>query len=61
MLNISRSLTQIEGKLREASNHIGTVGYMTNEEDVQIVSELMDDTRDAIIDYQVSGALKPFP
>jgi hypothetical protein len=26
----------------------------------QIVSELMDDIRDAVIDYQVSGDPKPF-
>jgi len=28
---------------------------MENDEDVQIVSKLMEDIRDAVIDYQVSG------
>ena len=31
------------------------MGYTENDEDVQIVSELVDDIRDAIIDYRVSG------
>ena len=31
------------------------MGYAENDEDVQIVSELVDDIRDAIIDFQVSG------
>ena len=35
------------------------MGYTENDEDVQIVSELMDDIRDAVVDYQVSGDLEP--
>ena len=34
--------------------NIGAVGYVENDEDVQTVSELMDDIRDAVTDYQVS-------
>ena len=37
------------------SDRIGAVGYTTNGGDVQIVSELTDDIRDAVIDYQVSA------
>ena len=33
---------------------------MENDEDVQIVSELMDDIRDTVTDYQVSSDLRPF-
>ena len=35
--------------------HIEAAGYMENDKDVQIVSELIDDVRDAVTDYQVSG------
>ena len=35
-------------------DRVETVGYTKNDEDVQIVSELVDDIRDAVIDYQVS-------
>ena len=30
------------------------MGYVENDKDAQIVSELMDDIRDAVTDYQVS-------
>ena len=36
--------------------NIGAVGYVENDEDVQTVSELMDDIRDAVTDYQVSDS-----
>ena len=39
-------------------DRIGVVGHITSEGDIQIVSELVDDIRDAIIDYQVSGTLE---
>jgi len=34
------------------------VGYVENEKDVQTISELMDDIRDVITDYQVSSDVK---
>jgi len=37
---------------------IGTVGLTANEEDIRIVSELMEDIRDAAIDYQVSVVIQ---
>ena len=36
------------------------MGHTTSEGDVQIVSELVDDIRDTVIDYQVSSVLKAF-
>ena len=36
------------------------MGYVENDKDVQTVSELMDDIRDAITDYQVSSDPKLF-
>jgi hypothetical protein len=38
---------------------IEAADYTGNDEDVQIVSELMDDVRDAVADYQVSCDPKP--
>jgi len=52
---LSGTLNQIESKLREVSGRIGTVGLTANEEDIRIVSALVEDIRDAVIDYQVSG------
>ena len=34
---------------------VEAVEYMGNEEDVRAVSDLVDEIRDAAIDYQVSG------
>lgn len=34
------------------------MGLTANEEDIRIVSELVEDTRDAIIDYQVSRVVQ---
>ena len=42
------------------SDHITAVGHITCEGDAHIVSELTDDIRDAIVDYQVNSALKQF-
>ena len=41
------------------SDRTGTAGHTVNEEDSRIVSELVDDIRDAVIEYQVSGNLEP--
>ena len=42
------------------SDRIGAVGHTTSEGNVQIVSELTDDLRDAVVDYQVSSTLETF-
>ena len=42
-------------------DHIEAVGYVENEKDVQTVSDLMDEIRDAVTDYQVSGDARLFP
>jgi len=52
---LSSALNRIESKLRKVSDRIGTVGLTANDEDIRIVSELVEDIRDAVIDYQVSG------
>ena len=39
---------------------VEAAGYTENDVDVQIVSELVDDIRDAVTDYQVSGDPKQF-
>ena len=39
---------------------VEAVGYEENDRDAQIVSELMDNIRDAVTDYQVSGDYKLF-
>ena len=41
-------------------DHIQAVGYMGDDKDIQIVSELMDDIRDAVTDHQVGENLTPF-
>ena len=40
------------------SDRTGTAGHTVNE-DSRIVSELVDDIRDVVIEYQVSGNLEP--
>ena len=52
-LPLSSTLEQIKEKLRAVLDQIETVGYVENEKDVQIVSGLMDDVRDAVTRYQV--------
>jgi len=54
----SSALNRAEGKLREVSGRIGAVGHIASEGDVQIVTELTDDIRDAVIDYQASHSLE---
>ena len=54
------NLERIKDKLQVVLGQIEAVGYVENEKDVQTVSELMDDIRDAITDYQVSSDSKPF-
>ena len=44
----SSTLEQIKDKLQGMLGHIDAVGYTENGKDVQTVSELMDDIRDAI-------------
>jgi len=39
-------------------SHTEAVGYIENDKDVQTVSELMDEIRDAVADYQVSSNLR---
>ena len=56
----SSTLDRIKHKLRGVLSRVEAPGYTENDEDVQIVSEFMDDIRDAVIDYQVSGNPKPF-
>ena len=46
--------------MQELLGRVEAVGYTESDEDVQIVSELMDDIRDTVTDYQVSSNLKPF-
>ena len=41
-------------------DRVEAVGYTKNDEDIQLVSELVDDIRDAVIDYQVGGDPKQF-
>ena len=40
-------------------DHIQAEGHKGNDEDIRTVSELMDDIRDAITDYQVSAVNQP--
>lgn len=37
---------------------VEAVDYVGNEKDVRVVSDLVDDLRDAVMDYQVSGDSK---
>ena len=39
---------------------VEAAGYTENDVDIQTVSELVDDIRDAVTDYQVSGDPKQF-
>ena len=57
---LSSTLDLINHKNRGVLDRVKVVGYTENNEDIQIVSELMDDIRDAVVDYQVSGDLDPF-
>ena len=47
------ALNRIKDKLQMVLDRIQAAGYMGDDKDTQIVSELMDDIRDAVTDYQV--------
>lgn len=55
-----RTINRIEHEVRGVIDRVTAVGYTESDEDAKIVSELTDDIRDALIDYQVSGNPKPF-
>jgi len=50
----SSTLGRFKEKLREVSNRIENAGYTGSEEDAEVVSQLMDEIRAAIVDCQVS-------
>ena len=54
------TLNQIEHKLQRVLGHIGATGYTKNVEDIEIVSELVEDIQDIVIKYQVSDDLETF-
>lgn len=47
------ALNRIKDKLQMVLDRIQAAGYMGDDKDIQIASELMDDIRDAVTDYQV--------
>ena len=53
-LFLSSTLNRIKHKLQAVLGHVGAADYTGNEEDVRVVSGLMDEIRDAVMDYQVS-------
>jgi len=55
---LSSALGKIKQKLQAVYDRIQAEDYTGNEGDAQIVSELMDDIRDAVTDYQVNGLLE---
>ena len=55
----SSTLDRIKHRLREVLDRVEAVGYTESDEDIQIVSELMDGIRDAVTDYQVSSDPSP--
>ena len=55
------ALNRIKDKLQMVLDRIQAAGYMGDDKDIQIVSELMDDIRDVVTDYQVREDLTPFP
>lgn len=52
---LSRTLNRIKGELQVVLDRIEAAGRAGNAKDIQIASDLMDDIRDAITDYQVRG------
>ena len=54
------TLNRIEHKVQEVLDRVNAAGYKETDEDVRIVSEFMDDIRDAVTDYQVSSNPKQF-
>ena len=57
-LNPSSALEQIKTELREVSDHVKSVGRAGSNEDTNTVSELMDDIRDVVTNYRVSGGVQ---
>ena len=53
-LPLSSTLERIKEQLQAVLDQIEAMGYVENDKDVQVVSELMDDVRDAVTRYQVS-------
>ena len=51
---LSRTINGIKHELQVVLGRVEAVDYMGNQEDVQIVSGLVDQIRDAFSDYQVS-------
>lgn len=47
------ALNRIKDKLQMVLDRIQAAGYMGDDKDIQIASELMDDMRGAVTDYQV--------
>jgi len=54
------TLDRIKEKLQAVLDQVGTVGYVENDKDAQIVAELMEEVRDAVTVYQVSGNPKMY-
>ena len=52
-----RALEGIKDKLQSVLEKIGVVGYEESGADVQVVDGLVEDARDAVIEYQVSSNL----
>ena len=49
-----RALEGIKDELQILSEQSNTVGYKESEADRQVISQLVEDLRDAVIEYQVS-------
>ena len=57
-MTLPSTLDLIKQKLRGLLGRVEAKGYVDNDKDVQIVSELVDDIRDATTDYQVSDGFQ---
>ena len=58
---LSSTLDDIKRELRVVLGRVEAADYAGNEEDVQIVTDLVDQIRDALSDYQVCLDPKQFP
>lgn len=54
-----RTLEGIKDDLQALSERSGAAGYRENDADVHAMSELAEDLRDALIEYQVSPGPPP--
>ena len=54
------ALNRIKDKLQMVSDRIQAADYAGDDKDFRIVSELMDDIRDTVTDYQVREDITPF-